>query len=111
MNISVIFIGRMRLSNRCCLTTGRKYELIKQYALNKHVRLLTRLYGIAFAFLLCLQLLQVKGKQKSPTIAEVIFIWASVKDGNRIGNGNWKRNWKLEMVIKMFSSSRDEYNT
>ena len=29
------------------LTTGRKYALIKKYALNKHVRLLTRLYGIA----------------------------------------------------------------
>ena len=28
------------------LTTGRKYALIKKYALNKHVRLLTRLYGI-----------------------------------------------------------------
>ena len=27
------------------LTTGRKYALIKKYALNKHVRLLTRLYG------------------------------------------------------------------
>ena len=25
---------------------------------------------------------------------------ASVKDGNGIGNGNWKRNWKLEMVVK-----------
>ena len=28
------------------LTTGRKYALIKKYALNKHVRLLTRLYGM-----------------------------------------------------------------
>ena len=28
------------------LTTGRKYVLIKKYALNKHVHLLTRLYGI-----------------------------------------------------------------
>ena len=28
------------------LTTGRKYALIKKYALNKDVRLLTRLYGI-----------------------------------------------------------------
>ena len=27
------------------LRTGRKYALIKKYALNKHVRLLTRLYG------------------------------------------------------------------
>ena len=24
---------------------------------------------------------------------------ASVKDRNGIGNGNWKRNWKLEMVV------------
>ena len=28
------------------LTTERKYALIEKYALNKHVRLLTRLYGI-----------------------------------------------------------------
>ena len=28
------------------LITGRKYALIKEYALNKHVHLLTRLYGI-----------------------------------------------------------------
>ena len=28
------------------LITGRKHALIKKYALNKHVRLLTRLYGI-----------------------------------------------------------------
>ena len=28
------------------LTTGRKYVLIKKYALNKHVRLLTGLYSI-----------------------------------------------------------------
>ena len=27
------------------LITGRKHALIKKYALNKHVRLLTRLYG------------------------------------------------------------------
>ena len=27
------------------LTTRRKYALIKKYALNRHVRLLTRLYG------------------------------------------------------------------
>ena len=27
------------------LVTGRKHALIKKYALNKHVRLLTRLYG------------------------------------------------------------------
>ena len=27
------------------LRTGRKYALIKKYVLNKHVRLLTRLYG------------------------------------------------------------------
>ena len=27
------------------LRTGRKYALIKKYALNMHVRLLTRLYG------------------------------------------------------------------
>ena len=30
------------------LITGRKYVLIKEYALNKHVRLLTRLYGIKY---------------------------------------------------------------
>ena len=28
------------------LTTRKNYALIKKYALNKHVRLLTRLYGI-----------------------------------------------------------------
>ena len=28
-----------------CLVTGKKYALIKEYALNKHVRLLTRVYG------------------------------------------------------------------
>ena len=33
------------------LTTGRKYALIKKYAPNKHVRLLTRLYGILVCFL------------------------------------------------------------
>ena len=32
------------------LATGRKYTLIKEYALNKHVRLLTRLYGIALRY-------------------------------------------------------------
>ena len=31
------------------LTTGRKYVLIKKYALKKHVRLLTRLYGMSSA--------------------------------------------------------------
>ena len=30
------------------LTTGRMYTLIKKYALNKHVRLLTRLYGKSY---------------------------------------------------------------
>ena len=30
---------------RYYLITGRKYVLIKKYVLNKHVRLLTRLYG------------------------------------------------------------------
>ena len=35
------------------LTTGRKYALIKKYALNKHVRLLTRLYGTESLIPLC----------------------------------------------------------
>ena len=34
---------------RCYLITGRKYVLIKKYGLNKHVRLLTGLYGISRA--------------------------------------------------------------
>ena len=29
------------------LKTGRKYALIRKYVLNKHVRLLTRLYGMS----------------------------------------------------------------
>ena len=41
---TIAFIERMRLLS---LITGRKYVLIKKYALNKHVRLLTRLYGIS----------------------------------------------------------------
>ena len=41
VNTTVIFIGHMQHY----LTTGRKYVLIKKYALNKYVRLLTRLYG------------------------------------------------------------------
>ena len=32
------------------ITTGRKYALIKKYVLNKHVRLLTRLYGMPLEF-------------------------------------------------------------
>ena len=32
------------------LTTGRKHAFIKEYALNKHVRLLTRLYSIAYDY-------------------------------------------------------------
>ena len=31
------------------LRTGRKYSLIKKYALNKHVHLLTRLYGMIYS--------------------------------------------------------------
>ena len=41
---TIAFIERMRLLS---LIAGRKYVLIKKYALNKHVRLLTRLYGIS----------------------------------------------------------------
>ena len=37
---------RVHVLIRHYLATGRKYMLIKKYALNKHVRLLTRLYGI-----------------------------------------------------------------
>ena len=43
MTITVVLIGCMRF--RQYLVTGRKHALIKKYALNKHVRLLTRLYG------------------------------------------------------------------
>ena len=32
------------------LATGRKYVLIKKYPLNKHVHLLTRLYGMSAGF-------------------------------------------------------------
>ena len=38
------------------LTTGRKYALINKYALNKHVRLLTRLYGTSVANFTALRL-------------------------------------------------------
>ena len=41
----------MRLLDDVRLTTGRKHALIKKYALNKHVRLLTRLYGITLSTL------------------------------------------------------------
>ena len=43
------------------LTTERKHALIKKYALNKHVRLLTRLYGIS---------LQARGSG-GPTFAQI----------------------------------------
>ena len=36
----------MYAPNKHRLTTGRKYALIKKYALNTRVRLLTRLYGM-----------------------------------------------------------------
>ena len=47
MNIYCGFYWAHALIRRY-LTTGRKHALIKKHALNKHVRLLTRLYGIAF---------------------------------------------------------------
>ena len=44
MNIAIVYIGHMRL-----LDIGQEQEgsmrLLKKYVLNKHVRLLTRLYG------------------------------------------------------------------
>ena len=41
---TIAFIERMRLLS---LIAGRKHVLIKKYALNKHVRLSTRLYSIS----------------------------------------------------------------
>ena len=42
VNITVVFIGRMRL----LVNIEQQKGNIKKYALNKHVHLLTRLYSI-----------------------------------------------------------------
>ena len=49
VNIAIVIIGCMHiiLLDHDYLTTGRKeYVVTKNYVLNKHVRLLTRLYGM-----------------------------------------------------------------
>ena len=56
--IAIIFIGCMHLLDITYIT-GRKHALIKKYALNKHVRLLTRLYGYVVVWP-CINTLSVK---------------------------------------------------